>query len=110
MAKIIIKSDPSLTKEKVFELFKNHFRAKYEVYETKLFGADFVIKKSGSTGVSVRLVKKSDKTYLRFGAFAPSAAMRFLLYGLIFYLFVMKSWKKMTAEVREYIESEPAFK
>jgi len=110
MAKIVIRHNPSLTKDKLLELFQKRFGGNYKVYETKLLGADLIVKKSATTGVSVKLVQKSDSTLIRFGAFAPSAAVRILLYGLIMYLFVMKSWKKLTAEVKEYIETEPAFK
>lgn len=110
MAKIVIRHNPSLTKEKLLELFQKRFGGTYEVYETKLLGADLVVKKSGYTGVSVKLVQKSDTTFIRFGAFAPSAWVRIMLYGLIMYLFVRKSWKALTAEVKQFIETEPAFK
>jgi hypothetical protein len=110
MAKIAIRQNPSLTKEKIMELFQAHFRGKYEVCATKLLGADLVVKKSGYTGVSVKLVRKRDEWFFRFGAFAPSMAVRLMLYGLIMYFFVRKSWKALTQEVRAYIESEPAFK
>jgi hypothetical protein len=110
MAKVTIRPNPSLTNERVLELFQARFGNTYEVYPTKLLGADFVIKKSAYTGVSVKLVRKSDAWHFRFGAFAPSVAVRILLYGLIMYFFVRKGWKQLTEEVRAYIESEPAFK
>ena len=110
MAKITLRHNPSLTKDKLLELFQKRFGGTYEVYETKLLGADLVVKKSGYTGVAVKLLQKSDSTAIRYGAFAPSAWVRVLLYGLIMYLFVRNGWKALTAEVKEFIETEPAFK
>jgi hypothetical protein len=110
MVKVIIRHDPSLTKDKVLELLQGYFGGRYEVYATKLLGMDLVIKKSGSTGISLKLVQKSEETYFRFGAFAPSPAFRLLLYGVIPYFFLRRRWREMEAEIKSYIESDPAFK
>ena len=106
MPKTIIHHNPELLKEKVMEMFQNHFSGKYEVYKSNLIGADFVVKKSGWTGVSVRLVQKKDKTMLVYAAFAPSAAVRILLMGLIPMLVCYATvWKDIQKEVKEFIES-----
>ena len=110
MIKVIIRHNPSLTKDMVLELFQRHFGSRYEVYATKLLGMDLVVKKSGSTGVSLKLVHKADESFFRFGAFAPSLAFRILLYGVIAYFFLRRKWREMEAEIKDYIESEPAFK
>jgi hypothetical protein len=110
MTKAVIRQNPSLTKDKVLELFQGNFKDRYEVHATKLLGMDLVVKKSGSTGISLKLVQKKDETFFRFGAFAPSPAFRFLLYGVIPYLILRRSWRAMEAEIKAYIESEPAFK
>ena len=110
MVKVVIRHNPSLTKDKVLELFRGHFGGRYEVYATRLLGMDLVVKKSGSTGVSLKLVQKSDETFFRFGAFAPSAAFRLLFYGVIPYFVMRRKWRAMEAEIKAYIESEPAFR
>lgn len=110
MRKITIRPNPSLTKDRVLELFQARFQGTHEVYATKLLGADLVVKQSGSTGVSVKLVQKGNETFFRIGAFAPSIWVRLLLYGLVMYLVVRKKWKTLTDEVEAYIKSEPAFR
>jgi|WetSurMetagenome_2_1015567.scaffolds.fasta_scaffold1880065_1 hypothetical protein len=110
MIKVVIRHDPTLSKDKVLDLFQRHFGERYEVHATKLLGMDLVVKKSGSTGVSIKLVQKSDETFFRFGAFAPSVAFRFLLYGVIPYFILRRSWRAMEAEIKATIESEPAFR
>jgi len=110
MIKVVIRHNPSLGKDKVLELFERHFGDRYQVYATKLVGMDLVVKKSGSTGVSLKLVQKSDETFVRFGAFAPSPAFRLLLYGVIPYFILRRRWREMEAEIKSYIESEPAFR
>lgn len=110
MPKVILPHKPELTKQQVFEVFKNHFEGTYEVYETRLIGADFVVKKSAWTGVSVRLVQKKEKTMLVYGAFAPSAAVRVLFMGLLPMLICYATvWKKIQKEIGEFIESAPEF-
>jgi hypothetical protein len=108
MPKVIIPHKPELSKPKVFEIFKNHYAGKYEVYETALLGADFVVRKSGWTGVSVRLIQKKDKTKIIYAAFAPSLAVRLLFMGIIPMLICYATvWKDIQKEIGEFIESAP---
>lgn len=110
MPKLTIGHHPELTPESVLEIFRNRFGQQYEVYRTKLLGADFVIKKSGWTGVSVKLIQKADRTMLRFGGFAPSFTVRLLFMGAIPALICyFVTWKKLQNEVREFIETAPEF-
>lgn len=110
MPKVILPYKPEMSKQKVLEIFKNHFNGTYEVYESRLIGTDFVVKKSAWTGVSVRLVQKKDKTMLVFGAFAPSAAVRVLFMGLIPIIICYATvWRKIQNEVKEFIETAPDF-
>lgn len=110
MIKVVLRHNPSLTKNTMLDLFQRHFGDRYKVYATKLVGMDLVVKKSGSTGISLKLIQKSDGTFVRFGAFAPSPAFRFLLYGVIPYFILRGRWREMEAEIKAYIENEPAFK
>jgi hypothetical protein len=110
MVKVIIRHNPSLAKDMVLDLMQRHFKDRYEVKSTKLLGMDLVVKKSGSTGISLKLVQKTGETFFRFGAFAPSPAFRILLYGVIPFIFSRRRWREMEAEIKLYIESEPAFR
>ncbi|MBN2532421.1 MAG: hypothetical protein JXB88_05990 [Spirochaetales bacterium] len=110
MPKEIISHKPELSKERLFEIFQNHFSGKYEVYESRLLGTDFVVKKSAWTGVSVRLIQKKDKTMIYYSAFAPSAAVRIFFMGLIPMLICYATvWKEIQNEIKEFIESAQEF-
>jgi hypothetical protein len=102
---------PELNADRMFDAFHAKFGETYEVYKTALMGADLVVKKSGSTGVSVKLVQKTDKTIIRYGGMAPSAMVRILLAGIIPYLILAATkWKALQREVGEFIENAPEFK
>jgi hypothetical protein len=102
---------PDLTIEKALKTFESAFGSKYEVYTTKTIGSDFVIKKSGWTGVAVKIVQKEKETRIRYGAISPSVFVRMLGLGLIPLLILYyTSWKKMQDEVKVFIESSEAFK
>lgn len=109
MAKTTIAHKPDLTAADAVQLFAARF-PDCEVYETMLLGADFVVKRSAFTGVSVKLIQKKDKTIFRYGGFAPSIWARLLLGGLIMLLILhFTSWKRITAEVKEFLETSPVF-
>lgn len=101
---------PDLTVDQMFAALQTKFGEKYEVYKTALAGADVIIKKSGSTGVSIRLLQKKDKTLIRYGGMSPSAFVRMLAMGIIpWVILAMTAWKPITKEVGEFIENAPEF-
>ena len=101
---------PDLTVDQMLSALQTKFGEKYEVYKTALAGADVVIKKSGSTGVSLRLLQKKDKTLIRYGGMAPSFFVRLLAMGILpMIILAMTTWKPITKEVGEFIESAPEF-
>jgi hypothetical protein len=111
MPKITLRHNPELTAEKVMEIFKKQFQGKYEIYATRLIGADLIIKKSAWTGVSVKLKQAEGQTILKYGAMAPSAGVRMLFYALIPILILyFVSWKKMQNEIKSFVENAPEFK
>jgi hypothetical protein len=110
MAKKELLNRTDLTKEKVFEIFKKHLGSKYELYETKLVGADFVIKKTGWTGISVRTKHKNNNAIVVFNGFCPSAGARILCSGLIPLLILhYTKWKVLVAEITELLDTAPEF-
>lgn len=111
MAKMIVKYDPTLTPDKALAIFSKHFGQKYELYSTKLIGADFVLKKSGWSGISFKIRQKTGQTIIQFGCFSPSAFVRLLQLGIIPLIILhFVSWKKLEQEVRDFILRAPEFK
>jgi len=106
MSQLVLKHDPSLTKEKLEQILSAHFTPKgLEVGLSSLIGADIYIRKSGWTGVTIKIKQKSDSTFLRIGGYAPSPGVRVLLYGLILYIILAPKWKALDKEVSDYISS-----
>jgi hypothetical protein len=107
MAYINIKNDPSLTKERVTELFQNHFKGKYEVYPAKVIGFDFWVKKGAACGVGVKVTQKNGAPALKYFGQYPSAFVRLLMLGLIPYLFLRPGLKRLENEVAEFARTSP---
>ncbi len=107
MATISLKQDPSLTYEKLEALLSPFAETKgYEVNYSNALGGYINVKKSGWTGVVVKLKQKKDSTLLRINGYAPSIAVRLLLYGLITILILLPKWRSLENEVKEYVMSQ----
>ena len=77
MAKIEIKHNPGLTKEKLLEIFQKHFQGKYEVLSAKsMINRDFVVKKTGMSGVFVKLKQTDKATEIVYNKDCPSVLWR----------------------------------
>jgi hypothetical protein len=109
MAIVTIPQNPELTKEQALEAFQRRFAATYEVYPTKLAKRDLIVKKSNFAGVGVRLKQEKEKTSFVFTAMMPNVIMQALFGGLFSYLILRSEWKRLEAEVTEFIESAPEF-
>ena len=80
----------------------------FEVYKTALIGADIVLKKSGWTGIAIKIAHGPQSTILRFNPFAPSALVRIMAMGLIPLLIAYyNAWKPLLGEFRQYLEASP---
>ena len=80
----------------------------YEVYKTALIGADLVLKKSGWTGIAIKIQHGPQGTTLRFNPFAPSVLVRLFAMGVIPLLIAyFNSWKPLLVEFRAYLEQSP---
>ena len=107
MARINLKHSPDLTKEQLRDMLSAHFTGLgYEVGLSALIGADIYVKKNAWVGVTIKLKQKSDSTFLRIGGYAPSIAVRLLLYGLITYLILLPKWNRLVKDVRELVTAE----
>ena len=68
----------------------------FTVYKSALIGLDVVLKKSGWTGVGLKIKQNNGMTELAYNAFAPSAMVRVMAMGLIPILIVNStSWKPL---------------
>lgn len=106
MPKLELKHNPELTKEQLYEVLSTQLADKgYEIGLSKLIGADIYIKKTGWVGVSIKLVQRSNSTFIRYAGYAPSAAVRLLLYGVITLLIVRPKWKALENEVKDVVSA-----
>lgn len=107
--KIILPPTPDLTVDSLFEeLIKDFSPKSYQVYKTSLIGSDIVIKKSGWTGVFIKLKQKADSTTILFNIYAPSAMVRVLFMGVIPVLILHNGkWKEMNSEFSDWASKSP---
>ena len=116
MVTVTVNHNPDLTADQAMELFRSHFAGRYEVSKTSLLARDFVLKKTGWTGVGVRLRQDSNTTSFVFTAMSPGTIARVLpvlflgIGALILLLTLRPAWKAMEEEVRTFIESSADFK
>jgi len=88
MATITIAHKPELTAERAMEAFERHFAGKYQVYKTRIWNRHFIVKKSGWTGVGVRVKQEEKGTTLVFSAMMPNLLLQGMFGGLIAYAFL----------------------
>ena len=82
----------------------------FEVYRSALFGVDVVLKKSGWTGVGIKIKQNNGTTELVYNAFAPSAFVRVVAMGLIPILIVNStSWKPLLRSFEQYVQGSGYF-
>lgn len=109
MAIVSIGSKPDLTKDEAREIFARHFEGRYEIVRSNAMKRDFIVKKSGWTGVGVRLKQEKTGTSFVFTGLMPNVALQVLFGGLVAYLFLRPSWKALELEVASFIRIEPQF-
>ncbi len=80
----------------------------FDAYKTALLGADVVLKKSGWTGIAIKINHSPQGTTLRFNPFAPSFLVRLLAMGLIPLLIAYyNSWQPLLQEFMAYLQQSP---
>ena len=82
----------------------------FEVYKSALFGVDVVLKKSGFTGIGLKIKQNNGATEIVYNAFAPSAFVRVMFMGAIPILIVNStSWKPLLRIFEQYVQGSPFF-
>ncbi len=109
MAIVSIGNQPDLTPDQAREIFAQHFAGKYEIVKSNAINRQFIVKKSGWSGVGVRLKQEKTGTSFVFTGLMPNMLLQLLFGGIASYLFLRSSWKELEAEVTEFIQSAPEF-
>ena len=107
--KIILPPSPHITPDSLLQELQQQWGPRgYEVYKTALIGADLVLKKSGWTGIAMKINQGPAQTEIIYNAFSPSVFVRLLAMGLIPLLIVYSnSWKPLLQDFRMYVQSSP---
>lgn len=105
MATINIGNRPDVTPDRAVGAFQRRFAGTYEVYKTKLVLRDFIVKKSGAVGVSVRVKQDGAGTTFVYTGFTPNAIIRAAT-GAIGYLIFRGGMTALEREVADFIQSE----
>ncbi len=104
--KVILPPSPDLTVDAVLqEVTANFAQARsYEVYKTALLGADLIVKRSGWTGIALKLKHSAKETVILFNPLAPSALVRIFAMGLVPILILyFTSWKEILGEFKAFV-------
>ena len=106
---VTLPPSPHITPESLIQDLTQFFGPRgCEAYKTALLGADVVLKKSGWTGIAIKIQQSPQSTTLRFNPFAPSVLVRLLAMGLIPLLIAYyNSWQPLLREFRGYLEQSP---
>ena len=109
--KIILPPSPHINADSLVQELQNSWGGQgFEVYKTALIGADLVLKKSGWTGLALKVNQSQAQTEILFNAFSPSFFVRLLAMGLIPVLIINStSWKPLIAQFKSYVQSSPFF-
>ena len=107
--KVILPPSPDLTVDAVLQELTQFTQAKsYDIYKTALIGSDLVVKRSGWTGIAVKIKHSARDTVILFNPFAPSALVRVLAMGLIPILVLyFTSWKEVLGEFKTFVGQSP---
>ena len=110
--KVILPPSPDLTVDAVMqELTANFAQSRsYEVYKTALLGADVIVKRSGWTGIALKVKHSSNETVILFNPLAPSALVRIFAMGLLPILILyFTSWKEILGEFKTFVSQSAMF-
>jgi hypothetical protein len=108
---VMLPSNPAVTPDSlVAELQQAWGPRGYEVYKTALVGADVVLKKSGWTGLALKIKHGAQGTEILFNAFSPSVLVRLFATGLITVLILQRGpWKQLLEEWKQFAQQSPLF-
>jgi hypothetical protein len=100
--------NPKLNVSDLLSLFQEHFGEKYEIYRSKEFGSDFLIKKSGDEGIAFKLKNKKKSAVLIFWPFIPDDKSRPTFFWSI--IVANSKGKDIKLEIADFIENHSSLK
>ena len=102
---------PHITPDALLQELTQYWGANgFTVYKSALVGLDVAIKKSGWSGIAIKIKQDGTGTVLAYNAFSPSAMVRLLALGLIPLLILnAKSWKPLLRDFEQYVQGSPFF-
>lgn len=102
---------PHITPDSLLQELTQVFQQQgFQVYKSALIGVDVTLKKSGWTGVALKILHEGPNTIIRYNAYAPSAFVRVMAMGLIPILIVnATSWKPLLRQFEAYVQGAPFF-
>jgi hypothetical protein len=105
--KIMLPPSPQVSPDSLLQDLQQAFGPQgCEVYKTALIGADLVLKRSGWTGVAIKIKHGPAGSEIIFGPFSPSILVRLFAMGLIPILILQGgAWKRMIADFKSYAMS-----
>jgi hypothetical protein len=82
----------------------------FTVYRSSLPAIDVALKKSGWTGIAIKIKHTGTETTIVYNAFSPSTMVRMLALGLIPILILnANSWKPLLRSFEQYAQASPFF-
>lgn len=108
MPTIDVVHNPGLTKEETLEIFRSYLGTKYKIVPTSLWEVDFLVVRSGWTGVAVTLKQKAGKTAIHFCPDVPGATRR-KLFGSLAKMWAESSASGVMEDVKHVIETATEF-
>jgi len=103
---IVLPPSPHITPDTLLQDLQQAFGGRgCEVYKTALIGADLVLKRSGWTGLALKIKHGHSGTEILFNAFAPSVLVRLMAMGIIPILILRAgSWKSLQNDFKAYAQ------
>jgi hypothetical protein len=107
--KILMSPSPHVTPDTMLQEMQQYWAQQgCQVYKTALIGADLILKRSGWTGVAIKIKQGPTQTEIIFNAFSPSVLVRLFAMGLIPILILQGgAWKRMIADFKTYAQASP---
>jgi hypothetical protein len=109
--KISLGPAPHITPDSLLQELTNTWAPQgFTTYKSALVGVDVVLKKSGWTGVALKIKPNNGNIDIAYNAFAPSAFVRVMAMGLIPILIVnANSWKPLLRRFEQYVQGSNYF-
>ena len=103
MSDIQIAYRPELTRRDLLSLFKEQFGHVYDLYETRRFGRDFVVKKNNLSTIGVTLRQDPGRTVINLHPFSASMMLNMLLGSYLASLMLRPLWKNLEKEIGRFV-------